>query len=70
MKYTLEPGRHIYQDGVPFISIIRVNMVDLAPTDADTVVRLIVRALNRASKRVCKDCKQTCDLHHFTCPKR
>ena len=44
-RYTVEPGRHIYRDGKPFIYIGRPD--DGAyPTEADLVTHTIAACLN------------------------
>lgn len=49
MTYSLEPGRHIYCDGKPFVSIGREG--ETLPTEADTVahaVRTLLSILDTA----------------------
>jgi len=52
MKYTVEPGRWIYRDGEPFVSIgcahtsKETGSAAINPTEADDLTRSIVRWLN------------------------
>lgn len=59
--YTVEPGRHIHRDGVPFVYIGRVDAPHhepgkpnayVSPTDCDTFTRDAVRAVNAHDKLV------------------
>lgn len=43
--YTVEPGREIYRNGQPFITIHREG--ETRPVDADRITHVIARALNR-----------------------
>jgi hypothetical protein len=45
-RYTVEPGRQIYCDGRPFISIGREGST--RPTEADAVCHVIADMLNAA----------------------
>ena len=45
-RYTLEAGRSILRDGVPFIIIEREGTT--RPVDADAAARKIVKMLNQA----------------------
>jgi hypothetical protein len=45
-RYTVEPGRQIYMDGEPFISIGREGRTN--PSDADEVTHKLAAALNRS----------------------
>ena len=49
-KFTYEPGRNIYVDGVPFISVNREG--DTYPAEADATTRLIVKLLNKHRRSV------------------
>ncbi len=45
-RYTVEPGRAIFRDGVDFITIERDGDV-LTPTQADAITRRIAELLNQ-----------------------
>lgn len=45
VNYTVEPGRNIYRDGEPFISIHKTGST--APVTADEVTHVIAAALNQ-----------------------
>ena len=46
-RYTVEPGRQIYLDGLPFISVGREG--DTVPAVADEVTHVIADALNQSA---------------------
>jgi len=48
-RYTLEPGRHIYRDGQPFISVGREGKTE--PWAADDAAHVITELLNRVRRR-------------------
>jgi hypothetical protein len=48
-RYTVEPGRQIYRDGQPFISVGR-ECRDM-PADIDETTHIICALLNRLGKR-------------------
>jgi len=43
-RFTVEPGRQIYADGRPFISVVREG--SSMPTDVDTITHKIAAMLN------------------------
>lgn len=45
-RFTVEPGRNIYRDGEPFISIDRVNTTNCTPTMADALTHTIAHLLS------------------------
>lgn len=52
VRFTVEPGRAIYADGTPFISVHRDGST--MPSDVDTITHKIAEMLNskcRAKKR-------------------
>lgn len=64
MKYTLEPGRQIFRDGKPFISINREGRTQ--PADADDCAHAILRLLNDDWERL--GYPQEHDLERFRKP--
>jgi hypothetical protein len=43
-RYTVEPGRNIYRNGIPFIYIQKAG--ETSPTEADMITHVIAELLN------------------------